>query len=424
LYGTASTVVTTFPKPLSHYFLLFTSFPPLVLPSDREHNYLFTSLLIFAGIYCFYWSEKVLILITDYQKIRSNRQRIRKERTDMDCEDNDEEEEEEDDDRSVTRLVTPVSGISSKDQRDCHAADAAASARVPETSSPSVHSSHPHDPHDADRQPDGGGRRGFDGQSIVCSISQSCETSSVGQVGIDVSPGWRKKQQQQHQREEVDEQRRSRKAEGGDAARKEGANRQEARRNMPDQMTTTSVIRSGDMIADQERKDHLVWMVIIGDGIHNLIDGLSLGAALSDSHLTGFSIAIAILFEEVPHELGDYAILVSSGMTPRRAALCNLMSASTCYIGLVIGIICSDLSTSSSNSYIFAIAGGMFLYISIFNVMTDLNENFKTCRSISMSTAMEMLFWQNLGIVIGVYILYSLAQFDEKLLLQSLRIEL
>ena len=173
-----------------------------------------------------------------------------------------------------------------------------------------------------------------------------------------------------------------------------------------------------------ERKNNLAWMVIIGDAIHNLIDGLSLGAALADSHLTGFSIAIAILFEEIPHELGDMSILLSSGMSRTRAAMFNFMSASSCYLGMMIGIISGDMSSNSSNSYIFAVAAGMFLYISLFNIMTDLNENFKTCRAMNLWTACEMLFWQNLGVILGVYFLYSLAKFDESLLLSSLKIEL
>ena len=174
-----------------------------------------------------------------------------------------------------------------------------------------------------------------------------------------------------------------------------------------------------------ERKNNLVWMVIIGDAIHNLIDGLSLGAALADSHLTGFSIAVAILFEEIPHELGDLSILLSSGMTRSRAAMFNFASASSCYLGMMIGIISGDMSSNLSNSYIFAVAAGMFLYISLFNIMTDMNENFKVCRSTgSVWTAIEMLFWQNLGVILGIYFLFSLAKFDESMLLSSFKIEL
>jgi zinc transporter ZupT len=48
----------------------------------------------------------------------------------------------------------------------------------------------------------------------------------------------------------------------------------------------------------------VAWMIIIGDGIHNFIDGVSIGAGFSQSTLTGLSISLAIIFEEFPHELG------------------------------------------------------------------------------------------------------------------------
>ena len=51
----------------------------------------------------------------------------------------------------------------------------------------------------------------------------------------------------------------------------------------------------------------VAWMVIFGDGIHNFIDGLSIGAAFSESILTGISVSMAVLCEEFPHELGDFA---------------------------------------------------------------------------------------------------------------------
>jgi len=51
----------------------------------------------------------------------------------------------------------------------------------------------------------------------------------------------------------------------------------------------------------------VAWMIIFGDGIHNFIDGLSIGAAFSESILTGISVSVAVLCEEFPHELGDFA---------------------------------------------------------------------------------------------------------------------
>ena len=79
------------------------------------------------------------------------------------------------------------------------------------------------------------------------------------------------------------------------------------------------------------------WLVLIGDAVHNFLDGLALGTAFMTSVSAGWKISIAIFAEEFPHELGDYAILIKSGMSPMRAVCCNLMSALTCLIGFFIG---------------------------------------------------------------------------------------
>ena len=47
--------------------------------------------------------------------------------------------------------------------------------------------------------------------------------------------------------------------------------------------------------------------------------------------------SLAVLCEEFPHELGDFAVLLNSGMTVRQAMMYNFLSACTCYLGLVIG---------------------------------------------------------------------------------------
>merc|ERR1719491_1232660 len=106
----------------------------------------------------------------------------------------------------------------------------------------------------------------------------------------------------------------------------------------------------------------VAWMIIFGDGIHNFIDGLSIGAAFSESILTGVSVSLAVLCEEFPHELGDFAVLLNAGMSTRQAMSYNFLSACTCYLGLVLGILLGELEGASS--YIFGLAGGMFLYIS------------------------------------------------------------
>ena len=75
-----------------------------------------------------------------------------------------------------------------------------------------------------------------------------------------------------------------------------------------------------ETIRDLEKSSHgshvatVAWMIIFGDGVHNFIDGLSIGAAFTESILTGISVSIAVVCEEFPHELGDFAVLLNSGM--------------------------------------------------------------------------------------------------------------
>lgn len=154
----------------------------------------------------------------------------------------------------------------------------------------------------------------------------------------------------------------------------------------------------------------LAWMIIIGDGLHNFIDGLSIGAAFSESIILGVSTSVAVIFEEFPHELGDFAVLIHSRMTVRQALGFNFLSACTCYIGMVFGILLGD--TTSSASFIFALAAGMFLYISLVDMMGELNAVLEECKDSTRDTA-QLLLMQNVGILSGIIIIFTLSFFGD-----------
>lgn len=154
----------------------------------------------------------------------------------------------------------------------------------------------------------------------------------------------------------------------------------------------------------------VAWMIVLGDGLHNFIDGISIGAAFSESILSGVSISVAVICEEFPHELGDFAVLVSSGMTVRQALGYNFLSACTCYFGMALGIILGDVNDGAS--YISALAAGVFLYIALVDMMGELSAALEETSRNSIAKTLKLLLLQNVGIFIGISIIFILSFID------------
>lgn len=154
----------------------------------------------------------------------------------------------------------------------------------------------------------------------------------------------------------------------------------------------------------------VAWMIVLGDGLHNFIDGISIGAAFSESILSGVSISVAVICEEFPHELGDFAVLVSSGMTVRQALGYNFVSACTCYFGMAVGIILGDVNDGAS--YISALAAGVFLYIALVDMMGELSATLEKTSRDSITQTLKLLLLQNVGIFIGISIIFILSFID------------
>ncbi|KIH61608.1 metal cation transporter, ZIP family [Ancylostoma duodenale] len=158
----------------------------------------------------------------------------------------------------------------------------------------------------------------------------------------------------------------------------------------------------------------VAWMIIFGDGFHNFIDGISIGASFAESLHAGLSVSLAVLAEEFPHELGDVAILVASGMTLRQALLYNLLSAITCYVGFVIGVGIGELGPDVSK-YAFALAGGMFLYISLGCMMPEMKKAMEEALNVSMKRGIHVLFLQSIGLFTGLFLMYFMARYGEEI---------
>ncbi|XP_050542486.1 metal cation symporter ZIP8-like [Daktulosphaira vitifoliae] len=147
----------------------------------------------------------------------------------------------------------------------------------------------------------------------------------------------------------------------------------------------------------------LALLVLFGDSLHNIIDGMSIGAAFSENVLTGISISMAIACEEFPHEIGDFAILIQSGLSFRRALCFNFLSACTAFVGMVIGI---SLGNMEYSGFVFSFAGGLFLFITLSHLTPEMKSMIDENLTESKNSAYLGLLLQNIGILTGAVILY------------------
>jgi zinc and cadmium transporter len=79
-----------------------------------------------------------------------------------------------------------------------------------------------------------------------------------------------------------------------------------------------------------------VYLNVIGDGIHNLIDGMIIGASFLINIQTGLAATIAVFFHELPQEIGDFGVLVYGGFTRHKALFFNFLSALTAILGVFL----------------------------------------------------------------------------------------
>ncbi|XP_077161633.1 metal cation symporter ZIP14 isoform X1 [Paroedura picta] len=151
----------------------------------------------------------------------------------------------------------------------------------------------------------------------------------------------------------------------------------------------------------------LAWMITLSDGLHNFIDGLAIGASFTVSVFQGISTSVAIFCEEFPHELGDFVILLNAGMTTQQALFFNFISACCCYIGLAFGILAGS---HFSANWIFALAGGMFLYIALADMFPEMNEVSREDER--NGSALIAFIIQNAGLLTGFTIMLLLTMYS------------
>ena len=144
------------------------------------------------------------------------------------------------------------------------------------------------------------------------------------------------------------------------------------------------------------------YLILFGDGIHNLLDGLAIAAAFLIDIRLGIITTLVIISHELPQELGNFAILIHGGIEKKKALLYNFLAQLTSVLGGILGFYLAEIF--NFKPYMLAFAAGGFIYIAA----SDLIPEIKREGSLGKSITTYLLFLT--GIIFMILIKYYLGE--------------
>ena len=122
------------------------------------------------------------------------------------------------------------------------------------------------------------------------------------------------------------------------------------------------------------------YLNLIGDGVHNFTDGLIIAASFTTDVKLGIITTLAVIFHEIPQEIGDFGILVYGGFSKTKALFFNFICALMAILGAVLGYVLSGIIANVSTFLISFTAGG-FIYIAASDLIPELHKQKDTKRA-------------------------------------------
>jgi len=140
---------------------------------------------------------------------------------------------------------------------------------------------------------------------------------------------------------------------------------------------------------------------LIGDGVHNMLDGMIVAGSFAASVPIGIATTLAVILHEIPQEIGDFGILVYSGLPVKKALFFNFLSALTAVAGAIIALVLESRIKGFA-TYLLPITAGGFLYIGGSDLIPELHKE----DHMKISTSVTQLAAIMLGIGIMALLVF------------------
>jgi len=153
--------------------------------------------------------------------------------------------------------------------------------------------------------------------------------------------------------------------------------------------------------ADHSHVHPLAQMNLVGDAVHNLVDGMVIAGSFLVSIPLGVATTVAVVLHEIPQEMGDFGVLLHAGMNVRRALFFNFLTALTSILGAIF-ILALGLEPEVILKIVIPLVIGGFLYIASADLIPEMHKDVKPLNSVI----------QLLSLLAGVGVMFLLLAFD------------
>lgn len=147
----------------------------------------------------------------------------------------------------------------------------------------------------------------------------------------------------------------------------------------------------------EEHNHTFSYVIMVGDAAHNFIDGMIIAASYMVSIPIGIATTLAVVFHEIPHEVGDFASMLYGGFSKQKALWYNFLAGITAVFGALAVLIVGS-SFSNLAYYLIPFAAGGFIYVASADIIPELHKSTKPHHSL-----LQLLF-----IIAGIGIMYAL----------------
>ena len=142
------------------------------------------------------------------------------------------------------------------------------------------------------------------------------------------------------------------------------------------------------------------YVILMGDSLHNFIDGMVIGASYLVSVPVGIATTVAVIFHEIPQEIGDFASLIYGGFNRRKALILNFLTALTAVAGAFL-VLLFNLKTDGLEEFLVPFAAGGFIYISGTDLIPELHKHNEAKKGILQVLA----FLVGIGLMLGMLLM-------------------